>query len=146
MHHDLDLRAQFRMIHGAGEILQDQPTWGSREAIVERLHVLSAAAATVHEQYAVLIACCGLVAIEDLLLYGEPIGEDGTVLAASCHEGVEVSEDFGVLFDIVPEAEICTESVMYGCSEAIGGASVACFLKIGGHFWETLEGVVEAEG
>ena len=47
--HDFDPGARFCVLHGAWEILQDQPAWRCREATLERLNVLAAAAANVHE-------------------------------------------------------------------------------------------------
>ena len=87
-----------------------------------------------------------MVAVQDLLLHREPVGEDGTVLAAGCHKGVEVSGGLDILFNVIPEAHIGVEGVLDGCSKGIGGASIAIFLEIGGHLGEILEGVVEAEG
>ena len=146
MRHDFYPRAQFRMLHRAREILQDHAPPRPREAILERLHVLAAATANVHEEHAVLGVCGASVAIEYLLLHREPVGKDGTVLAIGRHEGVKVSGGCGSLFDVVPDVEVRVEGVLEGCSEGIRGAMIAVFLKVCGHLGEILEGMVEAGG
>lgn len=143
--HNFDPGARFCVLHGSGEILQDQAARRGGKAALERLQVLAAAATNVHEQHAILALFGATVTVEDLLLHREPVSEDGTVLAAGCHEGIEVSGSLGILFDEVPEAKVGAAAVLDGCSEGIGGASIAIFLEIGGHFGEVLEGVVEAE-
>lgn len=122
----------FCMIHGAWEILQDHSAWRGGEAVLERLNILAAAATNVHEEVVALAFCCGPEAIEDLLLYGEPVGEVGTVLAACCHEDVEVVEGLGVFFNVLPEGEIRVEGEPEGYDAGIGGAFTAVFLKVGG--------------
>ena len=142
--HDFNSRAHFRMHHCAWEILQDHPARRGGEAVLEHFDVLAAATANIYEEHIIFVLCYGLEAIEDLLLHGEPIGENGTVLAACCHEGVEVAEGLGIFFDVVPEYEVSVQGVLERCGAGIGGAFVAVFLEIGGHFGKVLEGVVEA--
>ena len=139
MRHGFDAGAQFRVRHGAGEVLQDHPARRGGEAVLEHFDVLAAAAADIDEEYAaaLLVLLCsggGLEAVEDLLLDGEPVGEFGTVLAAGRHEGVEVAKGLGVLFNVVPEGEVRTQGVLQWCGARVGRAFIPVFLKIGGHF------------
>ena len=142
--HDFNSRARYRMLHCAREILQDHPAWRGGEAALEHFDVLAAATADIYEEHIIFVLCCGLEAIEDLFLHGEPVGENGNVLAACCHEGVEIAEGLGIFFDLVPEDEVSVQGVLERCGAGIGRAFVAVSLEIGGHFGKVLEGVVEA--
>ena len=151
MRHNFDPRAHFSKLYRAREILQDHPPLRPGEAIPKRLHVLATAAANVHEKHTTVVIVIvtareASVPIEDLLLHGEPVGEDRTILATGRHKNVKVSGGFGLLFDEVPHVQVGVEGILEGGGEGIRRAMIAVFLKVGGHLGEELEGVVEAGG
>ena len=146
MRHGFNSRTQFGVLHRSREILQDHPAWRVGEALLESFDILAAAAADVHQEHAVPIVFCALVAIEKLFLHGKPVGIVETIFAACRHEGVEISEGLGVSLNIFIEGEVGVKSVLEGCGARVGGALVAILLEISGHLGEELESVVKTGG